>query len=407
MKLNTKYKKYSKLINDIINNSLSSILQISITQLIILPLISKNAGEHEFGKILTIVAIINFCSVVFGNSLNNTRVILNKEIGENELGNYNHILIKNLIYSVIIISISLYIINQNIINSILIILYSCMNIVRTYSYYEYRVKLQFRKILISNIYLSIGYLIGLGLFLIIKKVWIVSFLFGEIISFIFLLKNNSLFVEKVVKTKMYDRIDALNIQFKISAFVTNIINYLDRIMIYPLIGAENVSVLYISSVFSKNAAIVFTPLANVLLSHLSQISKQKAKKYFKLSVIISLISTISVLCISMVITPIFIRILYKNMYEKAIKLVLYTNLISSINIGNSIIKPFIIRVSNMKKFNIINIIYLAIYTIFTVFGVIKYGLIGFCIGAIVANIINYINNILFGYYSIKDNIIRD
>ena len=61
---------------------------------------------------------------------------------------------------------------------------------------------------------------------------------------------------------------------------TTLSTYLDRLIIYPLLGGDAVTVYTVASFFGKSLGIVMTPIAGVLLGYYAQRNFIMTKKKF-------------------------------------------------------------------------------------------------------------------------------
>ena len=152
-----------KIVFDSILNIVSTAVPIAIIQLLIYPYIAKKLGNAEYGLIITLVSLFNLFSHPFGNVLNNIRLLQNNEYKqENIEGDFNILLVFGLMINSIIMVIGIIYYEGRLFyqSVLLIVLISGFNLIREYLIVAFRINLNYKFILLNNIFLIIGYLIG-------------------------------------------------------------------------------------------------------------------------------------------------------------------------------------------------------------------------------------------------------
>ena len=149
-----------KFTGDFLLNFIATFLVTAMLQFMIYPLINHILGNIVYGDFLTIIGIVNTLSALVGSSLNNVRLIKNNDYERKHiLGDFNILL---LISSIIVVVISFFVFSiyfdmnygEAVGVAALIFLLSG----RSYWAVAYRIVLDYKKILLSNIFLAAGYL---------------------------------------------------------------------------------------------------------------------------------------------------------------------------------------------------------------------------------------------------------
>src|SRR5699024_7377606 len=136
------------------------------------------------------ISIFTIIGKPLGNTLNNVRLINQKNYQESNLsGDFNILLIFGSFLSVIsfILITLIYFGNLNFINILLLIIIVLFLLLNDYLIVSYRIKLDYKGIFFYNVLLSFGYLLG-TFFYWFFNYWEVIYLMGLIFSFIFLFK---------------------------------------------------------------------------------------------------------------------------------------------------------------------------------------------------------------------------
>ena len=396
-----------KIIVDVILSIIGSFFITGISQLIIYPNLSKDLGQVEFGSLLTLMGLSNVIGVVFGNSLNNIRLLKNiKYLDKGLNGDFKYILKKIIILSVIImILVSIIFKKQvNTIDSILLIIITILIIYRGYLNVYYRLDLKYNMILLQMIITGVGYIIGLILFKVIKS-WPIVFLTGEVGCFILTYYTTGYKVEECKKTELYNETKREFIQLLTSNLVVNVLLYADRLLINPILGAANVTIYYVASIVGKVFGIVLQPISSVMLTYISKDKKINKRKLFTKMVIIIIICGVIGYILIIPITPVIIGVFYPDNLRSALIYTNIANLSVILMIMGSLIQPFTLKFCPMNWQTRIQCIYAIFYLISSIILMNSNGLFGFCIAAAISNFIRVVLFIVIGYvYSRKDDI---
>lgn len=151
-------------------NTIAYALPVFLQQFIVYPIMAKKLGSEENGLFLSLLALNYFVTNITATVLVNTRLLQNEKCQEKkEIGDYNVLLVIFAILNSIFIGIGTYLYSAKHVTKIQIILSIVLVLLFLYHDYitvQYRIELRFDKILINNLILCIGYLVGLMVFFI-------------------------------------------------------------------------------------------------------------------------------------------------------------------------------------------------------------------------------------------------
>ena len=147
-----------KILSDIFYSLFSSAFPLILLQLVILPSIAGSVSAEYNGLILTIISLITIFSSAFGNSLNNSRLLTEKEIGNDEKGDYNLLILIFSILNVILLIATIWLLKLDVEYTFLIVSSSVVYMMTQYYVVYYRIDINYQRVLISNIFLCIGYI---------------------------------------------------------------------------------------------------------------------------------------------------------------------------------------------------------------------------------------------------------
>ena len=376
-----KISKYKNIIYDIFINTFSFSIYIVTQQLILMPIMGKWLSEIDFANFIIYISIFSIISNTLGSELGIVRQI--KE-DRGDPSPYNLILIKISPIIFIISLILIKIINFNWIDAIIFSIIIILANYRLYAASIYRMNKTFNKVFIQNVLYMIGIIIGLIIMRQKNIIWI-PLLLAEIISFIYYITNTDICIyNKDIKIEKKVDIKKTFIDFGIIAFITNLVTYFDRIIIYPILGTLSVNIYYSTTTMSKIVNIVINPLRGVILSWVKKDDKDIKNKiqlyFFKYSILIITAVTI----VSIPLTYICMTILYSQYLEYALKIIIPISLGVGFSVATTLIKAFVLKFIESRKLVKLHMINFIIMIVIAVICSEYYGLFGF----IVANTIS-------------------
>lgn len=397
-------QRAGKVSRDFLFNITAAVLITGVMQLILYPYLAQIFNANEYGEILTIMGIANTVIVSLGNTLNNTRLIVNSDyLEKEEQGDFNLLLLMSCGVSIIIIiGVTIIFFDQEPVIIAGLILFVMLSIVNTYYSAEFRLVLSFKKILLQNIIGAGGYLIGC-LILAPVRIWIIPFLLAALWQLIFLFFNTTLFLENWSRTSLFRTTVSKYLILILTGLSGNLIVYLDRLLLFPLLGGSSVSVYTVASFFGKTLGIVMTPIAGVLLGYYAQQGFLMSRKRFWYINTISAIGGAIFIIISFVCADFFTNLLYPTLFSQAEKYILIANFAATISAVCTLTQSALLKFAPTWVQIIKELVYISTYIGLGLILLSKYGLMGFCLAAVLANSCKLAVLYLIGDYFIKRN----
>lgn len=388
-----------KFVIDFILNFISTIVPIAVLQLFVLPKVGVALGDIKFGLAVSIISLTTMLSVPIGNVLNNVRLLSNERYKEENLtGDFNLILIYGLVLNFLVVSILGFYYSKSIIDTVLIIIMATLITSRYYFNVGFRLKLSFKNILIENLLLSIGYIIGVLLLIKFGIKWQIIYILGNFISITFVLRKTKLLNEGFGKTKLYKKNIKQTITLFMSVFMKSTIDYADKLIILPLMDAASVSVYYSSSIASKILSLLFASLSNVILSYIVRVKKLKKSLLNRIVIILFILSIIAYVIIYNLSIPI-LEFLYPEWAALSIKLIPITTATAIVASVISVLNPFIMKFRTFNWQVILNGSTLLIYIILILVLQNILGLTGVALGVLLSNIYKLLFMLILLYFS--------
>lgn len=396
-------KKWKNISTDFILNIIASFMLTGATQLIVYPMLAYRFSSDVYGEILTIMGIVSIVIVALGNSLDNVRLIVNTDYEKEHVqGDFNVIALSVSFISVIITWItSSAFFGQTPAETILLCIYVAIMTFTTYACVEYRLLLNFKKILICNTLTAVGYIAVV--FLLEKiAIWPLPFACAMIVQLVYVLCTTKVYREKWCITPLWKKTLSKYSILIVTGLFSNMLIYMDRLLIYPLLGSDSVSTYSVAAFFGKSLGIVMIPVAGVLLGYFSQSGFQMSVRKFRQINGISLLLGIGFMVLSVVLSPIITKILYPDIYMDAKPYLFMANLGATISVVCSLTQAAVLKFAPTGVQLVKELAYCITYVVTCLLLLEKYGLWGFCIAALVANLVKLVILYVLGEVYLKE-----
>ncbi len=368
-------------------NTFSFSIYIIAQQLLFMPLMGKWLDEEIFAHFVIYIAFFSILS----NSLGSELGIVNQVDEDNDATNYGKVLLTVSIISTVVSLVVLLILGFSVPDSIVLSVVVFIANYRLYASGYFRKRKKFNKVLIQNILYLLGMGIGLVLFFHTRIIWLPSFL-AELFSIPYSIMKSDL-AQKIEKKPSRTQMRRF-FSFSFVSFLNNLITYLDKIIIYPILGPLAVDTYYSTTAMSKIANMIVNPLHGVLLSWIKNKNKKSIIKKF---IIVSIPSAVISFLLCIPFTYVALKILYPQFLENAMPIIIPVSIALGASIGSALLKSLLIKYSGNKKLIRIYIRYFAIF-LFTAFASsYLWGLIGFSVSMAVTKMFLYFEFI----YSLK------
>ncbi len=387
-----KFIKYHKnILVDFIYSFTAYALPTIVLQFVVQPIIAARTTAEVNGLFVTLFNVVKLMISIFIMPLANLRLLKKHECNDTPAlnGFFNYLFAIAVICSVIIGTIlnGLYRDSLASISDILLLLFIVL-LMGIHDYYmiAFRILLNYKRIVIDNILIVVGYGLGLVLFR-VTGLWELIFITGYLFGATYVILNTDLWRTKPTGkggkeiSKQYGDLGASSLLGMTSV-------YCDRLIIYPILGGFDVSVYNAAAVVSKAISVVSAPLRNVLLSYIVnrnrlEINKRKTLKYIPLFAICFAV----IFAIFWAFSVVACKYLYPQYAEVAITYIPIITLAVMIQTLSAIMNIALLRFANTKVQTIISAIKLGVYLISVLLlaVVARTGLRGFCLAILISD----------------------
>ena len=368
-------------------NVVAVALPTAALQLLVFPMAAAGLDSDSYGLLTTVFALMNLVPGTLGLALCNIRLLYNSNYADKGVAGDFPLLLRSscLLAAVPIAGVLLFYGVREAANLIFALLTTCIWLMREYYGVAFRIRLDFKAVLICNVGLAVGYLAGYALFR-VSTCWGVILLTGQLVSLALILSRTDLWKDPATKTELYSKVRTDVVQFSAAAFLSRCISYSDRVLLFPMIGGHLVSVYYVSTLIGKMLSMVITPLNTVLLSYISR-GRTKPVKLFALLLASGLIlASVGFVVVLLIAEPV-LKVLYPQFVDEAMVYLPISSAAALVYSVSTVVNSFLVRFYDMSWQTRINALLLGVYVIFAYGGYLLGGLMGFCAGYLAVNVL--------------------
>lgn len=407
-KIIRRISQHANIYKDFALNILASVIITGISQLVLYPWLAKVYNPQTYGLILTVMGIGNVFVTAVGNSINNVRLLMEEEYKKNKFkGDFLPIIAIASIVSAILMAVYIQTtsIAIDLIACILLCAYVIIGSLRGYAVVAYRLKLDFRGNLICCIAIGVGQVVGLIITVLAKNssLWPLAFVLGEALAIPIIMKHSDILFEPYRITPLLGRTVKKLIALCATSLIANVLIYLDRIMLLPILGGDAVSTYTTASFFGKCLGILLTPMAGVLLGYYAQSGFSMTLEKFRKTNLVVLSGATLFYLVSLTLSKPITGLLYPSLIDSANDYLVIANLTAIVAAVGSMTQPAVLKFAPIRLQVYIQIGYCLIYLGGGYFGSQQGGLFGFSIAALVAVLMRLIALYILGEKHIAHN----
>ena len=343
----------------------------------------------------------------FGGNLFYARLIQNEDYKKRKLiGDYQILLSLFICVSVIVIVIATMVMKCPLKISIGVIIATILLVMHSYYLVTYRIIIDYKSNFYAHIALCFGYISGAFLFK-GSDLWPVIFCEAGLLGLMYIWFHGAIIQEPFVKTELFTQTLMKTIVFITGGFIGNIYTYLDRFIIYPLLGGENVSYYTVASFFAKTMGLLMGPLISVLLSYFTSRKIVLNSKRYLILYGGAVLSGCMYLMMSNSIGHMITSYIYPTLYDNAKPYIFLASVGTILGCVYGFSNVVVMALGKTYWQTVIpvarTILYLALGLTLSQ----KYGLTGLCIALIAVNFItDLISFVLGGYYVVHQKTVE-
>lgn len=380
-----------------------SLLLNGVLQLAVYPLLYARMGGSQLGVLLYIMGLVAILCPSVGQSLNTGRLVVRREY-EVSNGDYDSLLLLFGGAGSLICLLLSYFLAPDSIQSLPAILLTVLLLMATsFRYYgdvEYRLNLNYRRYFIYYAVVSAGYLAGYVLYC-LTDCWYLIFLTGELLSLVWLKATGKVFDGFLTRSRYFPVALKRGGFLVFSYLVTNLTMNIDRLVLKSLISDLAVTQYYVASLIGKTLVMLVAPVNTVLISYLTKSKTNMNRKQFFLFSGAGLgVAAVFFLC-AQVATPIFIRLMYGDLYEAVKPMIAVVNLSQVLSMLSAYLFMVVLTFTGEKWQLALQLAHLALLMVLVLLFTGSHGIMGFAAAVLAANALRVAAVLLLGVVKVR------
>jgi len=390
-------KKSPKVAGDLIYTVMATVVMNVVLQFIVYPLITKYYGESVTGNILYFIGVIYVVPQALGTAVSNARLVLRKNT-DIDNSDFTGIIGISSALSAIICGIIGFIDNKDPVFALAFGLFSVIYLLRAYAQVDFRLSLKFKEYFIYYCIISVGYVIGLGLYF-LTDIWLLIFITGEAMALAYTFFKGNIFK----KTEKHNLKGVLYKNFTMLAFSTlirDLVLQFDKVMLKASVGEAAVAQYHIVSLIAKTMQMLIQPINTLILSYLTVKGAVLSKKNLLRFSVAALGFGVIFYGLSIIGTPIYLKLFYPDMYSTVIGYNFIVNLGLILGFIASLFMALILSQGKTALHTAIEISFGAVYAVAAYFFINSDGIWGLAYVTLAVNAVKLIFSIgcLFAQY---------
>ncbi len=386
---------------DLIYTVLATVVLTGVLQLIVYPLINHIYGTSVTDNILYFIGIIYIVPTALGNSLGNIRLMMRKEC---DITNRDFIPFLTILSAIcaIICGFVAFWDSDDVIFPIAFAIFSVLYLIRMYVSVEFRLNLKFKGFFFYYVAISVGYLVGFGLYL-LTDIWLLIFTVGEVVALAYsfirgrMMRNDGLSGNRAKITKPL-------VMLALSTIVRDCVNQYDKVILKQVAFEGMVTHYHVVSLISKTIMMLVQPINTLILSYLTVKDSGLTKKQLVRFTGIALVCGAVFYAGCIIGTPIFVRLVYPDLYDAVMPYNLIVNLGVIIGFISTMFMSILLTQGKTAIQMAIQCVWGIGFIIAAYFFVTKYQIWGLAYVTLVANVIKLLLSIVFVF---KDKKVKE
>ena len=339
--INNKYVK--KFTGDVFFNTLAFAIYIFAQQICVLPILARKTDDNLFSIVVIFISVYSIICNSIGNELGITRQVRYEEDLDKKVSPYIYDTFIMYAFPIIavIAGIILGLFRFDFLNIISFAFIIALGNLRLYLASFFRLKKEFKKVVLQNIMYTVGLGIGLILFFVLRQVCF-PFACAEICSVLYSIWCSEFSLKHVMNIQgfksNYRFVSRTFTDLSLMSLLTNMMVYFDKLVMYPILGAKAVAVYYAANSMSKAINLIVNPVYGVVLSWLGTSTGSKRGAIVGITQKLNFPVIVLATAISWPVTYVAIKLLYPQYFSEAFSMNLPICVSVGFSVANSITK---------------------------------------------------------------------
>jgi O-antigen/teichoic acid export membrane protein len=383
---------------DLIYSLIGLLVFNGVMQLLIYPRMTVFMGSESWGVVLTIISAASIVATSFGTGANYSRMVVS--VNQDDVaGDYNIFLAWVAAGSLAVSFFTMFIVNDVGLSAYIGIY--CLMVAMTLRYFsdvEYRLNVNYRGLMVYYFIITAGYIAGLALYPVFHS-WALTLVLGELLGPLWVAVRGHIYRRPLFRKSPHFKENIRSMLTLSSSYLlTNLVLFSDRILLLIFEGGTAVTVFYTATLVGKIVSLLTSPLNGVITGHLAKYKGKITRKAIGELAIVLIGIGIVVTAASMLVSVVFVKLMYADLYDQASQYFLVAN---AGQIVYFISETFLVVLLRYTKENLqlkINSIYAILFYAVGIPAVMFFGTMGLGISILVVNIIRFAAVVAIGIH---------
>ncbi|MCE0485989.1 lipopolysaccharide biosynthesis protein [Ornithinimicrobium sediminis] len=369
---------------------------VGVQQVLLLPFLAAMTNTDDFSKIILFVTISAIVANVTGGEAANTALVRGHQYArEGAAWDFHLLLVPVLAVLAAAWVVVAPVLNVSSDEIVLFAVISVLTALRLFLAAPFRYEQRFGTVLVAHLCYAAGS--ASALLLVARFDWVLApFLVGEacavlVLSVALLAGGRRLHFGVEDRRRLY-RTSTKYLSLASVGLLANAVGYLDRLIIYPLLGAGALAVYYAASVLPKSLALVVNPVTGLLLAKFGAMGDERGgeilERLYRVLPWVIIVLTLASLAIGLL----GLQVLYPQFAEEGRPIVLPVSISVGLASAAYLMQPYVLRFRPSGIALMANILYAGVFVGAAVGLSLRVGLHGFAWATVAAHLV------LLGFY---------
>jgi len=359
-----------------------------VVNFVIYSLMNRRMGDAVYGEFVVLLGYLQVFAFGCGEALNHIRV-LHQESDDEHAADYRFVADLEFVVGFVIFVSGLFTRNMGVVERIMYAGIGVLMMLRLYTECMFRIQINYKKILLSSVICSVGYIVVFLLYT-AGMSWCVIFLCGEGAAVLYAAIAGKAFKAGHRRSAEFKSTFKNIATLTFSYLISYVLIYSDRFILEAFVDSELAGQYFNATYYGKLVAIVIPPITSVLLSNISKGTIELNIKMVRRIVYLSIAAIGLFFVVGIPGARIMMWILFPNSYDSVLRFVDVANLALIVYYSCSIINMLAIRLCPYSLQVRVEIIYSVCYIVAGVVGTYLYGALGFAVGSLIVNALRFI-----------------
>ena len=176
---------------------------------------------------------------------------------------------------------------------------------------------------------------------------------------------------------------------------------MDRLVLKHMVGNTAVTQYYVVSLIGKTLVLLVAPINTIVISYLTKREKTMNQKEFGKAAGAGLLVAFLFFIACQIVTPIFIKLFYGDLYDSVRSLITVVNLTQILAVLSAFLFILVLTFTEEKWQLSLQVLHLVLMTALVISFTFKGEILGYSYGALIANAVRVILVLILGFVKVR------